>query len=168
MPTPPAINLGITTPTPTFTIVNPEIADVPVEFESLRQHGRIPQVALLLRLVTRTVVITADGFVGGPPSEAEELIHDAISFSDLTEGSDGDQTSFEVLPGRQASFKVRIVNTTGKMSAFVASDPLLGADAELLLSFPGITDDQRFERFKGEILGIILDDFALEIEVGSP
>jgi hypothetical protein len=60
------------------------------------------------------------------------------------------------------------VNTTGKMSAFVASDPLLGADAELLLSFPGITDDQRFERFKGEILGIILDDFALEIEVGSP
>lgn len=146
-----------------------KVVDIPLEFEALRQHGRIPQVALLMRLVTRTVVATADGIATNQlPDNVEELIHDGLQVGDLVEGSDGDQMSLEVQPGRQASFRVRIANTTGKMSQFLMSDPLIGADAELILSFPGLDGDHSFSRFKGEILGIVLDDFSMEIEAGSP
>jgi hypothetical protein len=169
MPTPSPADLNLTTSGPLSTITTPALPDLPLEFETLRQHGRIPQLAFIMRLVTRVVVATPDGIaLNQLPDDVEELIHDGLQVTDLIEGSDGDQTSLSVQPGRQASFRIRIVNTTGKMSQFIQSDPLIGADAELVLSFPGLDGDQSFTRFKGEILALTLDDTALEIEAGSP
>jgi hypothetical protein len=132
----------------------------------LRQYGRIPQYALYLYLHTRTVVITADQIAEIEP-EILDVKKEAVSISDMVEGSDGNGVDFHLLPLRRSSFTVKVANTTGNMSALVESDPMIGADAELFLFYPGNLSEDKYSRRKGEVLGLELTDDYLIIEAGK-
>jgi hypothetical protein len=159
------IGLYLTTSGPLWTITDPPIEPPPLNFEILRTRGRIPQIALYLYLYTRTVVISIDG-IAGLEDEGADVIKEGISVGDLVEGNDGNGIEFHLLPQRRSTFSVHVANTTGRMSNLVASDPIVGADAELFLYYPEIGIEDRFSRRKGEVVGLELTDQYLMIEAG--
>lgn len=156
-------------------------------FEKVRKTGRLPQVALQLNLLSRVVIFAQDGIelletvarkydgswqydgtVQYGSADIVDLYHGVTSVSVLTEGDEGPPGSIEIQPARRSTFSVTIQNPTGRLSELVASDPLVGANTKLILTYPEITPSARLnDRFKGEVNRITLNMKELIVEARS-
>lgn len=154
-------------------------------FESIRKTGRLPQLAVFVELLTRTVVFAQDGITGVDQrlrrfdgswrydgsvqygATVEDLYYGVISVSPLNEGDEGAAGSLEIQPSRRGTLSVEVPNPTKLMSELIASDPIIGATGKLILTFPGLTAAARVTRFAGEVSRVTLTRDRMRLEIRS-
>jgi hypothetical protein len=152
-------------------------------FESQRQTGRIPQAALVVHLRTGDVIFAGDGVAvddalvvyladgsriadGGTfAGLAGEIVYRGrlLELGRLEEGDD-DAEGFAAMPSRRGSFTATLDNADGLISQLMLTVPLVGNDASLAFSFPGLDVDDRLFRFRAEIARVEISDERVTLE----
>ncbi len=154
-------------------------------FESQRKTGRPPQVALVAHLPTGDVVFCRDGVtvadslvwyradgtrradgttLAGPMGEV--VYRGALTLGSITEGDEGSGV-VTVLPSRRGTLTVDLDNATGRLSDLLLTVPLVGADLDVIVTFPGLGVGDRLARFRGEVDRVTLEDERCVLEVVS-
>jgi hypothetical protein len=85
----------------------------------------------------------------------------------LDEGDDG-QGIVSVLSSRAGTVTVTMDNADGRLSDLILTAPLVGSDADVVLSFPGLTVDDVVRRYSGVVSRLTLTDDTLELERRTP
>jgi hypothetical protein len=155
-------------------------------FESDRKTGRLPQLALVVHTQSGDVVLARDGVAiadatalykadgsrladGTTPAggtTGEVVYRGALTIGFLHEGDEGVGV-VTVLPSRRGEMQIDLDNATGLLSDLLLTVPMVGTDADVVLTFPGLPVTDRLARFRGEIARVVLENERCAVEVRS-
>lgn len=157
----------------------------PLSFERIRKTGQLLQRAVILHLATRDVIFAVDGIDNIDAASLfrydraikydgtkrynvlVQEVHQALAISDLVEGSESDPGGLDVSPTRRSTIIVDVDNVTEILGTLVATDSMVGASAEMVLTYPGLLADERVTRFSGEVGRVTLGEARGTIELRS-